>query len=937
MSGYTFANWRIALLAMTSVVLSIASGWTTWDGMSNFTSAPALSFLITFGIQSVLLISAWMLGEALVNRFRSTTSDRMFSSLLVVLAALLGLALLAGAVSGGQDPEFLSEHYVGLISSTGFWIGLLVAVAVVLAGLVYRWITQSVQRRNPTRALMNTAMLSLMFAACMATSVFFSFDSLFSSVFPDSERARASEIRAQSRVDGILNDLTGETQRASLTLQSRIVSGPIWTAYRSNIDKLRSQMEERAANLEKQAQALRDKSRESALALDQQRSLLQVRQERAADELAAANANLVALKEAMQRLRTERAERENKLRTLDEQIAAKTAAAEAELQGLGATAQRGRGPIYRTITADKRRLEIDKRRQVSELEILDEQIRRHSEKLTAAERDVEKRTVANAGASAQLRTVGQTPQATSLTDNEAQRAALLAASNKLEQSRIAFEQTFAGGALATLEKDCATGVELLGVHTSETGSTPVSCTASDVRVAIAPVHAMRDGVALVNERCKGEGTGSDGQPAGSIDQLVNHARECVQLAALPAELSATLRRRIDDLQRNRDDLAHRFIVTMNAFSDGNRLAYLALAIALCIDFLVFIAGLLGAATRSSPFTSLPNALGHTVAGADRIMRSALFPNLPRTAQAALSAVRPVSGAQANQGIEGWTHQIALDDRKLGGRAELSRIVNAAASIGAAQRVAGNRDLYRLRREVVDFLALHTIDPDWQKKHEPQPRERARLVEALGEDPRKVAVITSAYLRPAEPDGDFTLALSLDDVDNADKATVTRALAAAAIAKEALPAGNGAPTGHYRIHRDFAETLLELTRGREENAGASGASDGGLEKIEAEEHAPPQTASKDTVQPAVTQTATHDRAVFDRATASEPSTPVIPSNQSVEAKPVVLPIQPAKPNVANEHHTKTPTEGQLNNPETVAERKDKAGQELGSYIQWVMRE
>ena len=130
MSGYTFANWRIALLAMTSVVLSIASGWTTWDGMSNFTSAPALSFLITFGIQSVLLISAWMLGEALVNRFRSTTSDRMFSSLLVVLAALLGLALLAGAVSGGQDPEFLSEHYVGLISSTGFWIGLLVAKSV---------------------------------------------------------------------------------------------------------------------------------------------------------------------------------------------------------------------------------------------------------------------------------------------------------------------------------------------------------------------------------------------------------------------------------------------------------------------------------------------------------------------------------------------------------------------------------------------------------------------------------------------------------------------------------------------------------------------------------------------------------------------------------------------------------------------------------------
>ena len=34
---------------------------------------------------------------------------------------------------------------------------------------------------------------------------------------------------------------------------------------------------------------------------------------------------------------------------------------------------------------------------------------------------------------------------------------------------------------------------------------------------------------------------------------------------------------------NRDDKAHRFVVTWNAFQDGNRLAYLALAIAIGID------------------------------------------------------------------------------------------------------------------------------------------------------------------------------------------------------------------------------------------------------------------------------------------------------------------------------------------------------------------
>ncbi len=40
---------------------------------------------------------------------------------------------------------------------------------------------------------------------------------------------------------------------------------------------------------------------------------------------------------------------------------------------------------------------------------------------------------------------------------------------------------------------------------------------------------------------------------------------------------------------NRDDKAHNFVVSLNAFQDGNRLAYLALAIAIGIDSLIFMA------------------------------------------------------------------------------------------------------------------------------------------------------------------------------------------------------------------------------------------------------------------------------------------------------------------------------------------------------------
>ena len=54
-----FSNWRLALLGTTGIILSLASGYTTWDGMRNFTGEAVLSAMVTFGIQGVMLIVAW--------------------------------------------------------------------------------------------------------------------------------------------------------------------------------------------------------------------------------------------------------------------------------------------------------------------------------------------------------------------------------------------------------------------------------------------------------------------------------------------------------------------------------------------------------------------------------------------------------------------------------------------------------------------------------------------------------------------------------------------------------------------------------------------------------------------------------------------------------------------------------------------------------------
>lgn len=59
-----FTNWQLTLLGTAALVLSLAGGWTTWDGMRNFTGEPVLSLMFTFGIHGVMLIVAWLIGES---------------------------------------------------------------------------------------------------------------------------------------------------------------------------------------------------------------------------------------------------------------------------------------------------------------------------------------------------------------------------------------------------------------------------------------------------------------------------------------------------------------------------------------------------------------------------------------------------------------------------------------------------------------------------------------------------------------------------------------------------------------------------------------------------------------------------------------------------------------------------------------------------------
>src|SRR5207244_357943 len=87
-------NWQLTLLASTGIALSLASGYTTFDGIRNFTSAPLLSVFISFGVQGVMLIVAWLIGESFAVGMNQRAPDgRRLRLVDASVGMLLGVAL----------------------------------------------------------------------------------------------------------------------------------------------------------------------------------------------------------------------------------------------------------------------------------------------------------------------------------------------------------------------------------------------------------------------------------------------------------------------------------------------------------------------------------------------------------------------------------------------------------------------------------------------------------------------------------------------------------------------------------------------------------------------------------------------------------------------------------------------------------------------------
>ena len=733
-------NWRLATLAFTSLVLTLASGWTTWDGMTNFTGTPILSFLITAGIQGVMLIAAWLIGESFAIGLAGgarpgpmSMPDKILAALSIVLLAV-ALYVLSMVLLQRGAIEFIDELLRRRKSELALSLPSLnvrILISLGFAALITTLVVSQKEIFQPylrgVKAILSSLPIWLMFTACMLTSVFFSFDSLFSTIFPPAERARVAELRTTNQVAGVVGDLGATITRRQGESVEGLFRSEAWADYSGRINDIiaiaRGAPDQIAALARKEMedqQAVRAGLEERKASAESQ----SVRLAKRKDELLA---DVTKLKEEVPPLAAEVDKLKSEIFAKDSETLAKKAEMQAEAGGVGGTLKAGQGPEW-----SKRRKELDdiaKLRAIidSQLKERSAQLKERRGRLGAAElelaqidgeigklrgeKDVADRQMAQASAEKPEGSIAAATQKVTASGVSSLDEAFAQFRQRPERASFDAIQTQCAALITVFDK-----VPTLKAAAADKG---IRCDPSVVADPVARVFALNDGVLTFKARC----AKPDSLPTTGTDALLDFANQCVQSSGLDSKDTALFRSNINSVGLNRDDKAHRFVVSWNAFLDGNRLAYLALAIAFALDLLVFMSGLFGANATSSPLVRLPNATKRSASDLESSMFAALRPDIYGSAKLVIDGLHPIVPR------DGFVSEIRTRDFDRETGAAIRRVLSAGAQFGAVEPDAGRDGVFMVRGELTEFLAKAC---ERELRSNPAVREqaeRARAVEA----------------------------------------------------------------------------------------------------------------------------------------------------------------------------------------------------------------
>lgn len=816
-----FSNWRLALLGATGIVLSAAAGWRTWEGMYNFTGEPIIAGMVTFGIQGIMLIVAWLIGESFAtgmnSRARPGQSSLVSAAAQPWIGSFIGLLLfITGFVlflqwSGPTDGRHAGVEDINWSAASDKF--LMFGAGLLLFALFALYAASDLVRPyvQVTRLIIRNSMLWLMFLACMSASVFFSFDSFFTSIFPASERARAAELRAQNQVSGIITDIEQAISTRRAALAEELFTTDAWKGYEQQLENLtnaaaqsqgvieqfvNSQIEEHRRAVKEQQERISSAqagqaglvNRKTSLT-DEKASLAAQRPEFAADYAA------------------KKAEYDAKVRDVD----AKRVEALAEDKGVEGSGKVGRGPLYRQRMAELSQLQ-------AAAQIAQERMKDAQKRLSGVETRlsaVDRELATLDGDLAKYKGEAET----------AEQRIKLAEGNiatdagpKTDPARILplFEQTKAEFRANPNPENLLAVQRMCGDIKGAMQATPetkalvgsVDCDPKTTADAASTLFALQNGTKVFENTCVG---GDKLNENKTTDDLFAFARRCLSDSALPSADTDALRTQINHIELSRDDKAHRFVVTLNAFQDGNRLAYLALAIAIGLDGLIFMSGLFGANAVRSPLSDIPSFRTRSGSQLEATINAALGAHPYETAWLTLTSFRPIT----NQ--DGFSAMADLSEMERSQADRVRMVLTAGADIGAVETVSHNPERYRVRSELREYLSSVC---DKQFKTDATAKDRARLDQlvsaALAPHPREHSEIVLNTLEPIRETEGFTSMVTLTDItDEYDSRVVRRVMNAGSAVKAVAP--DVKIEDRYYIRPALYETLLTIRATAPESA------------------------------------------------------------------------------------------------------------------------
>jgi hypothetical protein len=806
-------NWQLTLLAATGIALSLASAYTTFDGLRNFTSAPLLSVFIAFGVQGVMLIVAWLIGESFAVGMNQKSGDgRRLRLVDATVGMLLGIALVGIAFywvlhqykALQITPAGVEADMVRISDVATYFLFVLVLVGMLAFGF-RRGGDISTPYVQSLRLIVKNAVLWVMFLASMTASVFFSFDSHFNAIFPVEQRKRAAEIRTMSQIGGVIADVGALTQKRQIEEAERLFSTEGWKAYDQQLAALAQAAQGAQGEIEKYF----------VQHMEQRRRAIAEQQERIATAQsgqAGLAVKKVSLGEEFARLKAERpglaadyAQHKSELDAKAKEIDAKRVEGMAEDRGVEGTMKQGKGPVYR--------------QRMSELATLNDQYRIAQERT----KDAHKRLLAVETRLAQIdRELSTLDGDLAKLKGEAQTAeqritaAELAGANDegarvdparvlptFERARGAFRQRPDAERLAELQQQCA---QLLGALSGTSASKErvrgIDCDPKQAAEASARVFALNTGLAAYRGNCAG---GDKLAQHTTTDALLGFGRKCLQDSGLISRDSAAIGASLAAIDMNRDDKAHRFVVTWNAFLDGNRLAYLSLVLAIGVDALVFMSGLFGAQALRSPLSDVPGPKARSAHQLQAIIDAALLPDTFNKARMAREAMHPMAP------VDGFTNVVKLGELHPENAAKVRDVLNAGATIGAVRHTQ-RADTYLVRAELYEYLC-EVIKRELKRRPEESKRDlelnelETRMTEALLPNVGETADAVLRHLHPIESDQGFTAEIFINEVESRAIRPVRNVLTAGSSLR--VVRRDKKEPDRYYVHGEFYKALARI--------------------------------------------------------------------------------------------------------------------------------